>query len=66
MGVDDVEAQALVEDALLHFARELRPDLVGAVGRVEQEDAARRGALEDVEAVEEARLVAGDEARLAR
>ena len=53
--VDDEEAQLLVDDLLLHRARQMVPDLVRAVGAVEQEGGARRGQPQHVDAAEEAR-----------
>ena len=61
VGVDDVEAQLLLDDRLLGFTRQVIPHLVRPVDAVEQEDAARHGILEHVEALQEGELVAGDE-----
>ena len=47
----------------LHGAGQVVPDLVGAEGAVEQEDGARLGGLQHVEALQERELVAGDEGR---
>ena len=41
-GIDDEEAEALVDDLPLHRPRQLIEDLVRSVGCIEQEDAARR------------------------
>ena len=62
VGVDRVEADPLLDDLLLHLARQLVPDLVGGQRRVQQERRARRGVLEHVDLVDELELVAGDEA----
>ena len=59
--VDEVEADALVDQRLLHLAREMVPDRLLRVRSIEQEDRARRGVLEHVELVEEGELVAADE-----
>ena len=64
-GVDDEEAQLLVDDPLLHGARQMIPDLVGAVGAVEQEGGARRGQPQHVLRSHETELVAADEVRRA-
>ena len=62
-GVDDEEAEPLVDDLLLHRARQAVPDLVRPARAVEQEHAAGRGEPQHVLALEEAELVAGDEIR---
>ena len=54
-GVDDEEAQLLVDDLLLHRARQLVPDLVGAVGAVEQERGPRRRQPQHVLPLQKAR-----------
>ncbi len=64
VGVDGEEAELLLDDLLLHLARQVVPDRVRAVRRVEQEDGAGGGVLEHVDLVEELELVAGDEAGL--
>jgi hypothetical protein len=61
--VDGEEAHLLLDEPLLHLAREVIPHLGLGPGRVEQEDRALARALEHVVAVEELRLVAGDDAR---
>ena len=61
VGIDHVEAQFLVDDVRLHFARQVIPDFIRAVDAVEQEDAAGLGILEHVEPLQEGELVAGDE-----
>ena len=63
-GVDDEEAEALVDDLPLHRPRQLVEDHVGSVGCIEQEDAARRRQPQDILSLEEACLVASDEACL--
>jgi len=62
VGVDHEQTQPLIDELLLHLARQLIPDLARRVGRVQQNDRSRGGVLEDVVAVEKAELVAGDEA----
>ena len=64
VGVDGVDLQLLVDDLVLDLARQVLPDLVLGVGRVQQEGAARHRVLEHVVALEEAELVAGHEVRL--
>ena len=61
LGVDDVELELLVDDLPLDLDRELLPDLVRAVGAVEQEGRPGLGELEHVDPLEEAELVAGHE-----
>ena len=63
VGIDHEEAQLLVDDLLLHFLRQLVPDLVRAVHAVEQEHAAGLAVLEHVVALEERPLVTGQELR---
>jgi hypothetical protein len=43
VGVDDVEAQFLLDDVALDFLRQMVPDFVRAVDAVEQEDRPRLG-----------------------
>ena len=52
----------MLDDLLLHLARQLLPDLVGGERRVQQEHRARRRVLEHVDLVQELELMAGDEA----
>ena len=59
--VDRVEADALVDQLLLHLARQLLPDLVGRVGRVQQEDRPLRRVFEHVDPFQELELMARDE-----
>ena len=59
--VDDVEPEPLRHDLLLHPRRQVLPDLVGPEGCVEQERRALGGDVEDVDLLQEAELVAGDE-----
>ena len=61
-GVDGVDLQALGEDRLLHLARQVVPQLVRRVGRVEEEHRARGRALQHVVVLEQLELVAGHEA----
>ncbi len=63
--VNHVELDLLLDQGLLGRPRELVPDLVHAVVRVEQERAAGHQVLEHVVAVQEDRLMAGDEIGLA-
>ena len=51
----------LVDQLLLHLARQPLPDLVGRVGRVQQEDRPVRRVLEHVDPFQELELMAGDE-----
>ena len=53
--IDDEEAEALVDDLLLHRTRQLVPHVVGTIGAVEQEDAAMRGDTQHVLAARETR-----------
>jgi hypothetical protein len=62
-GVDDVEAQMLVDDRLLYRARQTIPDLVLSEGTVQQEDSAIRSEAQDVPSREECVLMTGDKAR---
>ena len=62
VGVDGEEAELLLDDLLLHLARQLVPDLVGGERRIQQERGAGRRVLEDVDLVDELELMAGDEA----
>ena len=57
-GVDDEKAQLLVDDLLLHRARQMVPDLVGADAALEQEGGAGRGEAQHVVPLEEVELVA--------
>src|SRR5205085_4114106 len=60
--VNDVQLEPLVDDRLLHRARQVFPDLFDAVRRVEQEGRAFVGEFQHVVAFEEVELVTGDEA----
>ena len=62
--VDRPDAEPLVDDLLLDRPREGVPDLVGGLGGVEQQRRPRPGAREDVDLLEEAEVVAADEAGL--
>ena len=64
VGVDHVELQLLVDDLLLHFAGQVVPDLVRAVGAVQEERRPRQGHREHVDPLGELELVAGHEVRL--
>ena len=59
--INDIQFQMLVNDNLLHFARQVIPHIVGAEGAVEQERCARRGLLQYIVALQEIELVAGNE-----
>ena len=63
IAVDHEEAQFLLEDGFLHLPGNVLPDFVGAKGRVHQERGARFGGRQNVDAIEELELVAGDEIR---
>ena len=62
--VDHVEAQPLLEDAGLHVGVQPIPDRVGTVRAVDEQHRAGGGGVEHVVAIEEAELVAADEAGL--
>ncbi len=64
VAVDDVEADLPVDDLPLHAPRDPVPDLLGAVGAVQEEGGPLHGVLEHVVALQEDELVAGDEIRL--
>ena len=64
VGVDHVEPQLLLDDLLLHLARQLVPDLVRPERGVQQERRRRARVLEHVEFLEEVELVARDEVAL--
>ena len=69
VAVDDEELQLLVDDVLLHVARQFVPHFVGTVHAVQQERAAGHRILQNVILLEEHPLVArhkvrrGDEVR---
>ena len=65
VAVHHVELQLLFDDLLLDGAREMVPNLVRAVKRIQQERCARPRGPEHVHALEEGELVAGHEARVA-
>ena len=65
VAVDHIELQLFLDDLLLHFSREVVPDLARAERAVEQERSADIGRAQHVQALEERELVAGDEVRLA-
>jgi hypothetical protein len=64
VGVDGVKGELLLDDLLLDLPGQVLPDLVLREGSIQEEDASGHGVLEHVEALEEAELVAGHEARL--
>jgi hypothetical protein len=61
VGVDGEEAELLVDDSLLHLARQVVPYLVGREWGVQQERRARCRVFEHVDLVDELELMAGDE-----
>ena len=63
-GVDHVEADLLVDDLLLDLVGEVLPDLVGRVGRGEEEGGAVLGLGEHVVLLDEGEVVARDEVRV--
>ena len=64
VGVDDPELEVLVDQLLLHVARQVVPDLVCRVGAVQQEGGALAGEVEHLHALEQAELVAGQKVGL--
>ena len=62
--VDDVKLELLVDDLLLHQARQVVPNLVGAERAVQQEGGAVLRGSQHVDALEEGELVAGHETGL--
>ena len=65
VGVDDVQAQPLVDDLALHAPWQFVPDPLRRGGGVEQEGGAGSGLVQHVVTAEKDRLMAGDEAGLA-
>ena len=65
VGVDDEELDLLVDDLLLRFDGDAVPDLVGAVGTVQQERSSLDGRGQHVKLFDENRLMAGNEVGLA-
>jgi hypothetical protein len=63
VGVDDPQAQVLRDDLLLDLHRQVVPDLVRPVRAVEQEGGPRLRGLQDVDPLQEAEVVAGDDVR---
>ena len=63
-GVDDVEADLLVDDLFLHGCGQSVPHVIGAVGTVQQEGRSGLGEFQHLHFVEENELVACDEVRL--
>ncbi len=61
VGIDNEEAQSLLDDASLGLLRQVVPHLIRPVGAVEEEGRSRLSQFEHVEALEEAELMAGDE-----
>ncbi len=64
IAVDDPELQLLLEDGLLDFAGQMLPDLIRAVGGVQQEGRAVIGILQNVEPLQEVELMTGDKGGL--
>ena len=62
IGVDGEEPDLLLDNLLLHLPWQVIPDLVGGVGRIQQENRSLSGVLKHVDLVEEVELVAGHEA----
>ena len=58
------KSKLLLDDRLLNLGREVVPDFVGWVGRVEQESRSRAGGFEHVDPVQKVELVASDEGGL--
>ncbi len=63
VGVDDVELQLLLDNALLHRAGKVIPCLLGRIGAVEEEDGAFLGVRQHIELLHKDKLVAADEVR---
>ncbi len=63
--IDDVNAQLARDDLLLHLARQMIPNFIGRVRRVEQEGRAAIGRREHIHPFEKRELMASDEARRA-
>ncbi len=63
-GVDDEEAEALVDDLGLHRAGQAVPDVARTERAVKEKDGAGSGDAQDILPLQEAELMAGDEARL--
>jgi hypothetical protein len=61
-GVDDEQTETLVDDLLLHGAREMIPGLFGLVRAVKQEGGAGSGEPKYIDAIKETELMAGDKA----
>src|SRR6202044_1767303 len=59
--IDDEEAELLLEDGFLSGPGQMLPDIVWAVGAVEEENCAGLGGSEDVDLLEELELMAGYE-----
>ena len=60
-GVDGIDLQLLVDDVLLHRARQLVPQLFSREGGVQQEGGAGGGIIQHVVLFQEDEVVAGDE-----
>src|SRR5262249_29710979 len=61
--VDDVKIELLVDDLLLHLARQLVPDLVRAIRAVEEQGAFLGGAGERIDLEQKIELVHANEVR---
>src|SRR5215813_7773804 len=64
IGINHIQLELFLGDRLLHFLRQMLPDLVFRVGRVEQHDGPRRSELEHVELFDKLKLMNPDEACL--
>ena len=64
VAVDDPELQLLLEDGLLDFAGQMLPDLIRAVGGVQQKGRAVIGVLQNIEPLQEVELMTGDKGGL--
>ena len=60
-GVDDVDLQRLVDDLLLHFARQALPHCIGRVRAVDEHGRTVRGSVEHRHPLKQVELVTGDE-----
>src|SRR5262249_60256293 len=61
VGVDDEEPDLLLQHRVLDLARQVLPDRVWSVGRVQEDGRSGHGDVEHVPALEEPELVAADE-----
>src|SRR5438552_7519764 len=63
IAINDMEAQLLFRDRMLHLAREMIPYLVGTEGAVQQERGSVACGIQDGKTLEKAKLMARDEIR---